>query len=102
MLTLLSSFSPSACLHPEDDPGLSEFLALLPDVYPEEKMNRVERLSRKVCDVCCEEMDEDDRTRLSKVLTRALLNFQRNSYTIDESHFVPSIDAFRSVSETVL
>ncbi|XP_059472215.1 SET and MYND domain-containing protein 4-like [Neocloeon triangulifer] len=84
MLKVLSTFP---------DPKISEALSLLPDVFPDEKMERVGKLAQTLCRVCCEDCEEQQ--RLAGVCVRALLVFQRNSYTIDESHVVPSADAFR-------
>ncbi|CAB3379025.1 Hypothetical predicted protein [Cloeon dipterum] len=94
MIKALSTLTPAACL--ENSPRVAEILSLLPDVYDDEKLERIRKLAKTICAACCEELSAEQREQLAKVCERILLVFQRNSYTIDESHFVPSIDAFRS------
>lgn len=90
LIKVLSTFSPG-------DDKLAEMLALLPDVFSDEKLERLQKLSTKLAHICCEYSGADEQQAIAEMCSKVLLVFQRNSYTIDETHFLPSIDAFRSV-----
>lgn len=76
---------------------MAEILALLPDEFYDEKLERLEKLSAKLAHICCDDSSEKEKQVIAQLCSKVLLVFQRNSYTIDETHFVPSIDAFRFV-----